>query len=79
MIRNIFRRILSVASALAIVLTAYPPVIFADDGGFCPHHPEHTADAAMSRVYRHAILFARYATRPRLRIRPSRAIRPCPR
>ena len=44
MIRNIFGRILSVASALAIVFTAYPPVIFADDGGLCPHHPEHTAE-----------------------------------
>ena len=44
MIRNIFRRILSVASALAIVFTAYPPVIFADNGGLCPHHTEHTAE-----------------------------------
>ena len=44
MTKNIFRRILSIASALAIVFTAYPPVIFADDGGLCPHHPEHTAE-----------------------------------
>ncbi len=44
MTKNIFKRILSIASALAIVFTAYPPVIFADDGGLCPHHPEHTAE-----------------------------------
>ena len=45
MIKNFFRRILSVASALAIVFTACPPVVFAEaEFGLCPHHPEHTAE-----------------------------------